>query len=298
MKYLMASLAFFLFNLSYSQIEISDNSKQTKVVGKPYNGEFAVFDYSLSEEQKAGVVGSKITLIDVFIYNIKTKDGKTVSGLGKDLFSNKTFDIIDYSYDFHDELTIQNDTGIYIYNPSLTDTYLFNSFFDNIKSKYSVEQVLTLRSGKSLKNVEGVDVSFIIDKPYEITDIRFSKLANGYGFTMTLNNENTFVYPTNYNQTKEPDFLKLSSNEILPQTVLFILKSKYNQFEIENKRFISEIKEGVAKAGMTEKQVVLSWGTPSKVFSNIAGYDKVYDYGTTGNSQTLYFKKGILKLIK
>ena len=32
--------------------------------------------------------------------------------------------------------------------------------------------------------------------------------------------------------------------------------------------------------------------------SNIAGYDKVLIYGETGNSQNLYFKKGILKLIK
>jgi hypothetical protein len=31
---------------------------------------------------------------------------------------------------------------------------------------------------------------------------------------------------------------------------------------------------------------------------NIAGYDEVLIYGDLGNSQNLYFKGGILKLIK
>ena len=49
---------------------------------------------------------------------------------------------------------------------------------------------------------------------------------------------------------------------------------------------------------MTKKQCKFSWGTPTGSMSNIVGYDIVLIYGDTGNSQTLYFKKGILKLIK
>ena len=50
--------------------------------------------------------------------------------------------------------------------------------------------------------------------------------------------------------------------------------------------------------GMTEKQCRFSWGTPTTSYTNIAGYDKVLQYGQVGNSQNLYFKKDKLELIK
>ena len=42
----------------------------------------------------------------------------------------------------------------------------------------------------------------------------------------------------------------------------------------------------------------ITWGSHSKAFKNLANYDEVLVYGDVSNSQKLYFKGGILKLIK
>jgi hypothetical protein len=49
---------------------------------------------------------------------------------------------------------------------------------------------------------------------------------------------------------------------------------------------------------MNEKQCRFAFGMPSSSMKNIAGYDIVLIYGEVGKSQNLYFKGGILKLIK
>jgi hypothetical protein len=54
------------------------------------------------------------------------------------------------------------------------------------------------------------------------------------------------------------------------------------------------MREGKVEIGMTEVQTRLAWGIPRKSHTNIGGYDKANDYGY----KTLYFKKGILQLIK
>ncbi len=49
---------------------------------------------------------------------------------------------------------------------------------------------------------------------------------------------------------------------------------------------------------MSQKQCRLAWGIPSNSMKNIAGYEEVLIYGDIGNSQNLYFRGGVLKLIK
>ena len=49
---------------------------------------------------------------------------------------------------------------------------------------------------------------------------------------------------------------------------------------------------------MTESQCRWAWGSPNRIMNSIAGFDKILVYGEFGNSQSLYFKEGLLKLIK
>jgi len=49
---------------------------------------------------------------------------------------------------------------------------------------------------------------------------------------------------------------------------------------------------------MTDKHWRMAWGVPTSPMNNIGGYDKVLRYGDLGESENLYFKGGILKLIK
>ena len=72
----------------------------------------------------------------------------------------------------------------------------------------------------------------------------------------------------------------------------------FNEFSKSNATIIDDLRNGKIKTGMTEKQCRLSWGMPTTSYTNIAGYDKVLQYGDAGNSQNLYFKKDKLELIK
>jgi hypothetical protein len=75
---------------------------------------------------------------------------------------------------------------------------------------------------------------------------------------------------------------------------LLVEETTLKKYSASNTRFIKQMREGKVEIGMTEVQTRLAWGIPRKSHTNIGGYDKANDYGY----KTLYFKKGILQLIK
>lgn len=299
-KYLFCVIFSLTFYTGYSQIEISDKTEKLKSNTIEYKGEFAQLGYSLTLEEKQGLIGNDVTLIDVFYYDIKKEDGSKVSFKDKELFVNKTFEIIDYQYDLKDILTLKNDSGTFLYSPSQTDTYIFNKFLDYIKEKYLGMEILSLKRDQKLKDISSNELVVKSNKPYKVTNVEFSNLQDGYGIVFTLDNEIKFVYPTDdLFQTDQKGFLILTDdNKYFPTKVLFIEYLEFEKFKKENVGFVEAIRKGNVKIGMTEKQTKLSWGSPSTSFSNIAGYDKVNQYGSVQNSQNLYFKNDKLKLIK
>ena len=301
------------YQITYGQIEIEDKSKKPEIKAIPYNGEFMSFDGIYEEEKKAGVVGQLVTLIDVSTYNVYASEKdlesrKNVSYKLEELFTNKTFEITDYNYDLYDILKIKNDSTTYIWKVSGTDKYVFNKYIDNVKGLYEGKTFIALHNKSEFEAMDGSKLTIQGNEKYKITKVKFAKLQFDYGIIFNINDSfdcifpnGSFDQPTLFNgkiYTTNKDYINIASNDIFKSKVMMIEEVQFNSFSLKNKTYLTKIRNKEVQIGMTEKQCRFSWGTPTSSMSNIAGYDTVLIYGETGNSQNLYFKKGILKLIK
>lgn len=299
--------------ISYGQIEIEDKSKEPEIKAIPYNGEFMSFDGVYEKEKKAGVVGQLVTLIDVSTYNIYANEDdlesrKNISYKLEELFTNKTFEITDYNYDLYDILKIKNDTDTYIWKVSGTDKYVFNKYIDNVKELYEGKTFIALHNKSEFEAMDGSKFNIEGNKKYKITKVKFAKLQFDYGIIFNINDSfecvfpnGSFDQPTLFNgkiYTTNKDYINIASNDIFKSKVTLIEENEFADFSSKNKAYLTKIRDREVKIGMNEKQCRWAWGIPSKSMKNIAGYDEVLIYGDVGNSQNLYFKGGILKLIK
>ncbi|MFD2551366.1 hypothetical protein ACFSQP_06005 [Bizionia sediminis] len=296
-NYFIALLILLSIN-SYSQINVADKSKEPVIKGIPYDGSFMNFsNMMLTKEQKAGVVGEKITLFKV--WTVKNADGSNISYTDSEKFENKTFEVIEYMYEYKDILKIKNEDEVFLFEPSLTDEYVFNSFLDTIKMRLENKFLIPLKLKSEMETIKGDKIQIDGLKEYLITEVTFAKLPSGFGIVVKLNGEFEVIYPTGtFDQLEDKGLLNLESSDIFKTKSMFIKKEYFKKFSEFNRIYLSSIRNGKVEIGMTEKQCILSWGIPTNSMNNIAGYDNVLIYGDTGNSQNLYFKKGILKLIK
>ena len=283
---------------SYSQIDVANKSKGPEIKAISYDGSFIDFsNMMLTKEQKAGVVGEKITLFKV--WSVKNDDGSRVNYSDSKKFENKTFEVIEYIYEYKDILKIKNKDGVFLFEPSLTDIYVFNSFIDKIKMELKNKTLIPLKLKSEMESLKGDKIQIDGLKEYLINEVVFSKLPSGFGIVVKLNEEFEVVYPTGtFDQLKEKGWLNLESSGIFKTKTTFIEKEYFKKFSESNKLYLSNIRNSKVKIGMTEKQCRVSLGIPTSSMRNIAGYDTVLMYGNTGDSRNLYFKKGILKLIK
>lgn len=287
-----------LYISSYSQINYSDKSQAPKIKEIKYDGSFMNFnDVMLSKEQKAGVVGEKITLFKV--WTIKNEDGSSISYQDSEKFQNKTFEVIEYIYEYKDILKIKNEDGVFFIEPSSIDEYVFNRYIDTIKIKLNNKYFIPLKLKSEIESLNGDKI--IIDglKEYQITKVSLSKIASGFGITLQMNNDFEVIYPNgSFDQEVEKGWFNIESGDVFKTKITLIEKDIYLKFADFNKLYLNDIRKEKVRIGMTEKQCRFSYGMPTKRMNNIAGYDSVLIYGNIGNSINLYFKKGILKLIK
>lgn len=288
-----------LFNVN-AQIEIDQQTK--KITAIPFNGEFMTLPYIVDDEVGLGLIGNKVTLIDVSTYDIKNIDGSRVGYKDEDKFSNKTFTITNYEKDIYPVLTIENESGAFKWEVSSTSKYVFNKAIDIIKEKLLNKIFVPLHLKSEIESLEGSKIIIDGNSNYEITKVSFSKFSIiEYGIKVELNNEISFKYLTgDYDQPMHHDGVKniksegwinLSNNY---SKVTFLEKDKFDRFVKTNQKYISEIRGELIKIGMTDKQCRWSWGIPTKSYGALAGYDEVYDWG----GKSLYFKNNKLALIK
>ena len=297
-KIIQFSFLVLLIGTSYAQIDIVDKSKEPDIKAIPYDGSFSDFkDIMLTEEQKAGVVGEKITLFKA--WTIKNLDGTTINYSDSEKFENKTFEVVEYTYKYKDILKIKNEDGIYLFEPGITDEYVFNSFIDITKKKLLNKTLIPLKLKGEIETLSGEKIEIDGLKEYIVEEVNFAKLSSGFGIVVKLNGEIELLYPTGkLYQREEKGWLNLESADIFKTKAVFLEKEVFEEYAKDNKLYLDNIRSGIVKVGMTEKQCRDSWGMPTSAMSNIAGYETVLIYGKVGSSKNLYFNKGILKLIR
>lgn len=288
---------FFLFSLQIrAQINISDKSKDPEIKAIKYDGSFMDLSNVYSKEKKAGLVGEKITLLE--IWNLIKESGQEVGFSERKNFENKTFEIIDYSYGLGDVLKIKSKEGVFIFKPSIMDKYVFNKYIKTVNEKVINKIFIPLKMKSDAVAMNGEKILINGSKDYKVTKVSFSKLKIGYGLVLELNYEFEMVYPNgSYDQFDKLGWINIQSSSVLQSNITLLEKSTFDQFANTNKEYLSEIRNSKVKLGMTKEQCDFSWGSATKVLNNVSGY-QVRIYGKIGNSQSLYFKNGILKLIK
>jgi len=302
MKKLLLLSAFLIFSShSFSQIEI-DEPEVKKLIPTPYNGDFMTLPTIVDDKVGLGLIGNKVTLIDVSTYSIKNNDGSRVSYTDEDKFKNKTFTIIDYSKDLYPILTIENESGIFKWEVSSTSKYVFNKAIDLIKEKLINKVYTPLHNESKIESIGGTEIIIDGKTNYKVTKVSFTKFSIiEYGIKVELNNEFSVKYltgdydqPTYHNGEKNVPsigWINLSNNY---KEVTFLETEKLKEFINENQKYISEIRDRAVKIGMTEQQCRWAWGQPTRGYGALVGYDEVYDWG----GKSLYFKNDKLALIK
>ena len=314
MKAIFLFITFMLIiNVSNSQIEIEDQSQEPKVEPVSYNGEFMTFGIGMKEDIKAGVVGEQVTLLDVSTSNIYASKSdidnyKSVSYSLSDEFKNKTYEVIDFEYDYSDILTIKKENSIYYWKVGYTDKYIFNKYLDKIKERFEGKTFIPLHNSSELEVLDGSNHTLKgIDK-LKVEKVKFANLGYEYGVVFNINNSFDCIYPNDsYDQPRifngeiyesNDNYIAIASKNKYKPTVILIEENEFTKFNDRNKQFIDKIRDRKAQTGMTEKQCRWAWGMPTSSKENIAGYDVVLIYGDVSSGQILYFINYKLELIK
>jgi hypothetical protein len=299
-------LLIFLPTIVFGQIEIDEIEKKA-IEPIPFDGSFMKLPIaSIDESVRLGLIGEKITLIDVYYFDVKLMDGRTSASFkDQDKFKNKTFVITNAEREYGSTLlTIKNDSGEFKWKPSSSSKYVFNKYVQKIKEKLESKSYIPLHNKTNLKDLNGSMVNIDGETTYVVTKVSFSKFSYGqYGIKVELNDsislkyisENSYDQPRIFDGTKmipQKGWIYLNDDGFSRGT--FIENDIFERFKVENQKWISNIREQKIAIGMTEKQCRYAWGMPDKSYGSLAGYDEVFDWG----GKSLYFKADKLALIK
>jgi len=189
------------FNIQ-AQIESEDKPQSTEINAIPYDGSFMTFTDIESVERKAGVVGEKVTLVDVGYYFIfdgerALENNKFITADEAHKFRNKTFKVIDYKHEPPDDiLVIKNADGTFFWKLSDLSTYAFNRYLDTLKSNLEGKTFIPQYDDEELRSLEGKIVEFNRSQAYAITKVRFTKIKKKYVVALLIDDTHYFIYPT------------------------------------------------------------------------------------------------------
>ena len=289
---------------TYAQIEISETPEK-KVTAIPYDGSFAKLDIIVEDDIALGLIGEKVTLLDVSTFDVEKENGDRVSYSDVDNFKNKTYEIIAYEKDLYPTFSIKSELGTYKWKVTSTSKYVFNRFIEFINQKLLNKIYISLYNIRELEALDGTKMTLDGTKEYQITKVSFTKFNLDYGIKVQFNNEFEVEYPLgNYDQptifvkgkgnVSNEGWINIKGGSILAINNTLVEKSVFEIFKSENSAVIDKIRGEIVAIGMTEQQCRWAWGIPNKSYGALAGYDEVYDWG----GKSLYFKGGKLALIK
>ncbi len=245
------------FNIQ-AQIESEDKSQSTEINAIPYDGSFMRFEPGFSEARKAGVVGEKVTLVDVGYYFIfeserAVENNKFINAEEAHKFRNKTFVIIDYNYKAPDDiLTIKNESGTFFWKVSDLSTYVFNRYLETLKDDLEGKSFIPLYDDEELRSIDGQVLAFNADQTYLINKVRFTSIKRKYRVVLTINGTYHFVYPTGESEQpgkysgdiyeRHKNWINIQSNEPNPSEVTLIEEKTYRKFAEQKKDIINDIR--------------------------------------------------------
>jgi len=300
MKYFTLIALFFVTLQVHAQIAI-DEPTEKEIIATPFDGSFMKFPFTIKEDVALGMNGEKVTFIKLSTFDFKNEDGSRVGYDKEDDFINKTFEIIGYEKDIYDYFLVTNEAGTYKWKVSSSQDYVLNKFLDAIKDKLLNQVFIPLHNAKEVEGLGGSNITINGNEEYKVTKVSYAKLSVlEFGIKVQLNEKIDVIYPTGENDqpkyfngkmfVRNPGWINLKGGGSLDFSFNLIEKSVYEEFKIENAKFLAQIKAKEIAVGMSNQQVRWSWGMPSRSLGAFGEYDEIFDWG----GRKLYFKKKIL----
>jgi hypothetical protein len=259
MKKTMILILMFLlaFNIQ-AQTDVKDTTQSQEPSIIPYDGSFMQFESGFGEAKKAGIVGEKVTLVDVGYYFIfdserAVENNKFINAEEAHKFRNKTFVVIDYKHMAPDDiLKIKNESGTFYWKVSDLSTYVFNRYLETLKENLEGKSFIPLYDDEKLRSIDGQVLAFSGDKAHQVSKVRFTKIKRKYRVVITVDGIYNFIYPTG--ESEQPgkyngaiykryeDWINIQSNDPNPSEVTLIGEKTYRKFAEENKDIINDIR--------------------------------------------------------
>jgi hypothetical protein len=276
-------------------VDLSKAASERKLEAIQYDGSYLVPPYSASKEMKAGLVGEELTIIKISSsYSLKDNNGN--SATDKDLkdIEGRTWIIKEFINDgYSGKYRIENGGKQWITEFDFSDVWYLNKGFENLKQKFIGKKFNSFIRGLEIEGVDGVKFKLDGDTPVTVVNFQYAKL-DSYKYSIVVFFDNGLMIdydPNGSTQPHDDGWIMVGGQYGMD---LLVEETTLKKYSASNTRFIKQMREGKVEIGMTEVQTRLAWGIPRKSHTNIGGYDKANDYGY----KTLYFKKGILQLIK
>lgn len=301
--FLVLSLFTSGFN-SFGQIEIVDLSKtKARKIIKYDSTFFLPKVFSENEAILNGIKGQNLIFLSApyGIALLKNGEKTTIYGDEFNKYLNKPLKISEI---IESEILFLENSDSIIYKPSFTDVVVIESgynFFlkNNIGRKY-----YTVNKVANITPFDGSPISLMPGKVIFLKNVQLAKLSkiDDYAFLYTFQYEGSeFKFKKDYNFfdifSSGIDGLDRFSYGESFQSVDFMNENLFKK--VEKSIFKSNIYNSKISVGMSELEVHLSWGIPSKSRSS-SGFDKVLLYEQDDSSFIwVYFKKGkVVKIIK
>lgn len=287
----------------FAQIDIEEKPEK-EILKVAYDGSFPMLSIGVKDEVAMGLIGEKVTLLEVPYFDVKLENGDRASYKDEDNFKNKTYEIVAYEKDIYPTYTIKSELGTYKWKVSSSSKYIFNKYLDVIKDKLNGKIYVPLHNTNEVESLNGTKVNLDGSKEYTITKVSFTKFMFDYGIKVTINDDFELKYPTgdydqprNFNGEKfapAKGWVNLKGDSMIALDNILIEKEVFKTFTTENANYIEQIRAEVIKIGMTNQQCRWAWGMPQKSFGSLAGYDEVFEWG----GKSLYFNDDKLALIR
>lgn len=295
-KYLSLLALLTIYLETNSQVlDLTKSAAERKITPVEYDGTYLYPDYGATKEMKAGLVGQKITIIDIFSeYSLTDNNGKNASYNDLNSIEGKTWDIKEFINDDNSgKFKIENEGKEWIAELGSLDKWYINKGLQNLKTKFIGKKYNSFIYGQEIESVDESKFKLDGNNPITVSDLQYAKLSlTKYSIVLIFDNGLITAFtPSGITQPIEEGWIKVGGDY---GEDLLVEVATLNKYSIANPKFIKQMRNGKVEIGMTEFQTRLAWGIPNKGYKNLAGYDQVNYYG----QNILYFKKKILQLIK
>lgn len=292
-------ITLFLPFLLSAQIKITDLSQFKEIEVEKYDSSYFIPNYKFnSKEVMKGLIGNHITFLniskyDLELYRLGTKIEYT--NIKEEDYIFKSFKIIDVIYkEYNNRYVLKSGDDSILFKPTYSNTLIIEEGFKKFQNKYLNKKYFSISLGE-IKSIDDITIFIKKDNPIFVSDIEIGKLSiNQFGVLFSLKyHDTTFKMSLNL----EDDFFSYGET---PEGKIDFVNEHYNYLKLidlklydllQKSKFKSNIYKTQVALGMSETEILLSWGIPSK-YINAAGYDNIMKYSMREGENTFLYIRG------